>query len=226
MTMHAVSQHIRVLEWSGLVSRGRHRQSRPVRLELTGLQEREHEWPEPAAALTPHLTRDGTVAAAPPGQVVSMIVSVPSPARSPCERVRAGTVALMLVPGAVALVGGALAGCVNRTVLDADSFADRDDTLRRDPAVSTALCPVLGSRGRRFKADDAGQHRGSPIHECADQDDGGFGGARVSQQRAEVGVGGHDDATLNCSDGENFGVRCAGGIELPDVNGVVSFGDE
>jgi len=33
MTMQAVSQHIRVLERSGLISRGRHRQTRPCRLE-------------------------------------------------------------------------------------------------------------------------------------------------------------------------------------------------
>ena len=33
MTMQAVSQHIQVLERSGLISRGRHRQTRPCRLE-------------------------------------------------------------------------------------------------------------------------------------------------------------------------------------------------
>ena len=33
MTVQAVSQHLRVLEQSGLISRGRHRQSRPCRLE-------------------------------------------------------------------------------------------------------------------------------------------------------------------------------------------------
>ena len=38
MSMQAVSQHIRVLERSGLVSRGRHRQTRPCRLEPTALE--------------------------------------------------------------------------------------------------------------------------------------------------------------------------------------------
>src|SRR5947208_16061267 len=38
MSMQAVSQHIRVLERSGLVSRGRHRQTRPVRLEPQALE--------------------------------------------------------------------------------------------------------------------------------------------------------------------------------------------
>lgn len=33
MSMQAVSQHIRILERSGLISRGRHRQTRPCRLE-------------------------------------------------------------------------------------------------------------------------------------------------------------------------------------------------
>jgi DNA-binding transcriptional ArsR family regulator len=37
MTVQAVSQHIRVLERSGLISRGRHRQSRPCRLEPAAL---------------------------------------------------------------------------------------------------------------------------------------------------------------------------------------------
>jgi DNA-binding transcriptional ArsR family regulator len=39
MTMQAVSQHIRVLERSGLISQGRHRQSRPCRLEPAALVE-------------------------------------------------------------------------------------------------------------------------------------------------------------------------------------------
>jgi len=38
MSMQAVSQHIRVLERSGLVSRGRRRQTRPCRLEPAALQ--------------------------------------------------------------------------------------------------------------------------------------------------------------------------------------------
>src|SRR5690242_15427723 len=38
MTMQAVSQHIQVLERSGLISRGRHRQTRPCRLEPAALE--------------------------------------------------------------------------------------------------------------------------------------------------------------------------------------------
>ena len=38
MSTQAVSQHIRVLEQSGLVSRGRHRQTRPCRLEPAALE--------------------------------------------------------------------------------------------------------------------------------------------------------------------------------------------
>jgi DNA-binding transcriptional ArsR family regulator len=38
MTMQAVSQHIGVLERSGLISRGRHRQTRPCRLEPAALE--------------------------------------------------------------------------------------------------------------------------------------------------------------------------------------------
>ncbi|RKS75648.1 DNA-binding transcriptional ArsR family regulator [Motilibacter peucedani] len=38
MSMQAVSQHIRVLERCGLVSRGRHRQTRPCRLEADALE--------------------------------------------------------------------------------------------------------------------------------------------------------------------------------------------
>jgi len=37
MTMQAVSQHIGVLERSGLISRGRHRQTRPCHLEPAAL---------------------------------------------------------------------------------------------------------------------------------------------------------------------------------------------
>jgi DNA-binding transcriptional ArsR family regulator len=39
MSLQAVSQHIGVLERSGLVSRGRHRQTRPCRLEPGALEE-------------------------------------------------------------------------------------------------------------------------------------------------------------------------------------------
>ena len=38
MSMQAVSQHIRVLERCGLVSRGRYRQTRPCRLEPAALE--------------------------------------------------------------------------------------------------------------------------------------------------------------------------------------------
>jgi DNA-binding transcriptional ArsR family regulator len=38
MSLQAVSQHIRVLERSGLVTRGRHRQTRPCRLEPQALE--------------------------------------------------------------------------------------------------------------------------------------------------------------------------------------------
>src|SRR5215217_4379002 len=38
MTLQAVSQHIGVLERCGLVSRGRHRQTRPCRLEPEALE--------------------------------------------------------------------------------------------------------------------------------------------------------------------------------------------
>lgn len=38
MTVQAVSQHIQVLERCGLVSRGRHRQTRPCRLEPAALE--------------------------------------------------------------------------------------------------------------------------------------------------------------------------------------------
>lgn len=38
MSMQAVSQHIRALERSGLISRGRHRQTRPCRLEPAALE--------------------------------------------------------------------------------------------------------------------------------------------------------------------------------------------
>jgi DNA-binding transcriptional ArsR family regulator len=38
MSLQAVSQHIRVLERSGLISQGRHRQTRPCRLEPAALE--------------------------------------------------------------------------------------------------------------------------------------------------------------------------------------------
>ena len=53
MSMQAVSQHIRVLERSGLISRGRHRQTRPCRLEpatleaaLSWIEESRRTWTE------------------------------------------------------------------------------------------------------------------------------------------------------------------------------------
>jgi len=39
MSMQAISQHIRVLERSGLISQGRHRQTRPCRLEPGALED-------------------------------------------------------------------------------------------------------------------------------------------------------------------------------------------
>ncbi len=39
MSLQAVSQHIRVLERSGLISQGRHRQTRPCRLEPAALED-------------------------------------------------------------------------------------------------------------------------------------------------------------------------------------------
>jgi len=39
MSMQAVSQHIRVLERSGLITRGRHRQTRPCRIEPAALED-------------------------------------------------------------------------------------------------------------------------------------------------------------------------------------------
>src|ERR671933_2659556 len=53
MSVQAVSQHIRVLERCGLVSRGRHRQTRPCRLEpqalataVSWLEESRRAWAE------------------------------------------------------------------------------------------------------------------------------------------------------------------------------------
>jgi DNA-binding transcriptional ArsR family regulator len=64
MTMQAVSQHIRVLERSGLISRGRHRQTRPCRLEpetleaaLSWIEESRRTWSERMDRLDTHLAR-------------------------------------------------------------------------------------------------------------------------------------------------------------------------
>src|SRR4051794_23378434 len=64
MSMQAVSQHIRVLERSGLISRGRHRQTRPCRLEPAALQaavswieESRRTWSERMDRLETHLAR-------------------------------------------------------------------------------------------------------------------------------------------------------------------------
>ena len=62
MSMQAVSQHLRVLERSGLISRGRHRQSRPCRLEpaklddaLSWIEESRRAWSERMDRLETHL---------------------------------------------------------------------------------------------------------------------------------------------------------------------------
>ncbi len=62
MSMQAVSQHIRVLERSGVISRGRHRQTRPCRLEPTALEaavswieESRRTWSERMDRLETHL---------------------------------------------------------------------------------------------------------------------------------------------------------------------------
>src|SRR4051795_5410586 len=64
MTMQAVSQHVRVLERSGLISRGRHRQTRPCRLEpaaleaaLSWIEESRRTWSERMDRLETHLAR-------------------------------------------------------------------------------------------------------------------------------------------------------------------------
>ncbi|GGK81356.1 ArsR/SmtB family transcription factor [Mangrovihabitans endophyticus] len=64
MSMQAVSQHIRVLERSGLISRGRHRQTRPCRLEPAALEsaaswveESRRTWSERMDRLDSHLAR-------------------------------------------------------------------------------------------------------------------------------------------------------------------------
>lgn len=64
MSMQAVSQHIRVLERSGLISQGRHRQTRPCRLEpaaleiaLSWIEESRRAWSERMDRLESHLSR-------------------------------------------------------------------------------------------------------------------------------------------------------------------------
>ena len=64
MSMQAVSQHIRVLERSGLISQGRHRQTRPCRLEpatleaaVSWIEESRRTWPERMDRLERHLAR-------------------------------------------------------------------------------------------------------------------------------------------------------------------------
>jgi DNA-binding transcriptional ArsR family regulator len=62
MSVQAVSQHLRVLEGAGLISRGRHRQSRPCRLETDALdaavswiEESRRVWSERMDRLEQHL---------------------------------------------------------------------------------------------------------------------------------------------------------------------------
>lgn len=64
MTLQAVSQHIRVLERSGLISQGRHRQTRPCRLEpaaleaaLSWVEQSRRTWSDRMDRLETHLTR-------------------------------------------------------------------------------------------------------------------------------------------------------------------------
>ncbi|MFI1093271.1 ArsR/SmtB family transcription factor [Streptomyces sp. NPDC020917] len=64
MSMQAVSQHIRVLEQSGLISRGRYRQTRPCRLEpavleaaVSWIEESRRVWAERMDRLEAHLAR-------------------------------------------------------------------------------------------------------------------------------------------------------------------------
>jgi DNA-binding transcriptional ArsR family regulator len=69
MTLQAVSQHIGVLERCGLISRGRHRQTRPCRLEadvletaVSWIEESRRAWAERMDRLEAHLAhlQDGT----------------------------------------------------------------------------------------------------------------------------------------------------------------------
>ncbi|MEU7924269.1 metalloregulator ArsR/SmtB family transcription factor [Micromonospora sp. NPDC049801] len=62
MSMQAVSQHIRVLERAGLISQGRHRQSRPCRLEpaaldaaLSWIEQSRQAWADRLDRLETHL---------------------------------------------------------------------------------------------------------------------------------------------------------------------------
>src|SRR3954467_12966555 len=64
MSMQAVSQHIRGLERSGLISQGRHRQTRPCRLEpaaleaaLSWIEESRRAWSDRMDRLETHLAR-------------------------------------------------------------------------------------------------------------------------------------------------------------------------
>ena len=64
MSLQAVSQHIAVLERCGLVSRGRHRQTRPCRLEpqaleaaVSWIEESRRAWTERVDRLETHLAR-------------------------------------------------------------------------------------------------------------------------------------------------------------------------
>ena len=64
MSLQAVSQHIGVLERSGLVSQGRHRQTRPCRLEpaaleaaLDWIEESRRTWSDRMDRLETHLKR-------------------------------------------------------------------------------------------------------------------------------------------------------------------------
>src|ERR687890_513411 len=64
MSMQAVSQHIRVLERSGLISQGRHRQTRPCRLEpaaleaaLSWIEQSRRAWSDRMDRLESHLAR-------------------------------------------------------------------------------------------------------------------------------------------------------------------------
>jgi len=64
MSMQAVSQHIRVLERCGLISQGRHRQTRPCRLEPAALEaaqswieESRRTWSDRVDRLETHLAR-------------------------------------------------------------------------------------------------------------------------------------------------------------------------
>ncbi|MGW5577147.1 ArsR/SmtB family transcription factor [Micromonospora chokoriensis] len=64
MSMQAVSQHLQVLERSGLISRGRHRQTRPCRLEpgtlkaaASWIEASRRIWTERMDRLETHLAR-------------------------------------------------------------------------------------------------------------------------------------------------------------------------